>query len=452
MDAVPGSALLKQRVLSTYPVVTHGAGVYLYDDSGNRYLDGCSGAMTASIGHGVAEIAEIMRRQAQSIAFSYRTQFTNEPAERLARRLTSLAPGDLDYAFFVSSGSEAAEFAIRTAVGHWRTLGQPDKVKVLSRQTSYHGMTMGALSLSGHSARRPDYGSLLHPFPVTPPVHAQRYARPGESVAQYSARAVGEFERALLEEDPETVAAVIVEPIVGAAGGVLVPPQGYLASLRTMCDRLGILLIADEVITGIGRTGDWFMCGAESVVPDILLFGKGISGGYAPVAGALLRRRLVEAMAAGDGIAPFGHTFSGNPLGAATSLAVLNLMEREDVLENVRRRGRQLETGLRALGRRDPRIAHVRGRGLLWGFDLTQDTETLSVPPADRTAAVVFADICFRHGLLVYPAGLPPFNNAVIVCPPLTITREETDDLLARLGASIRVMGERLDSWSRDDD
>ena len=226
------SAVLKQDLSHEYPVVTHGRGVFLYDTDGKEYLDGASGAMTASIGHGVEEVADALRDQARQVAFTCRTQFTSEPTEEFARRLVELAPGDLEAAFFVSSGSEATEFAIRAVVNHWREASRPSKVKVLSRQISYHGMTMGALSMSGHAGRRPDYASLLHPFQVAPPAYAYRYARDDESEEQYAARSAAEVEAAILAEDPNTIPALIVEPIVGAAGGVLVPPVGYLPRLR----------------------------------------------------------------------------------------------------------------------------------------------------------------------------------------------------------------------------
>ena len=439
MNAPAGSsALLKQNADRAYPIVTHGKGVYLYDSTGKRYLDGSSGAMTASIGHGSTDVADAIAAQARQIAFAYRTQFTNEPAEELARRLTQIAPGDLDYAFFVNSGSEATEFAIRAAVGHWRSLGRPAKAKILGGQISYHGMTMGALSLSGHSARRPDYGPLLHPFAITPPVSFPRYARQGEAEQEYAARAAAELESAILAEDPETVAAVIVEPIVGAAGGVLVPPPGYLTLLRSVCDRLDVLLIADEVITGAGRTGEWYACTTEGVVPDLLLVGKGISGGFAPVAGVLLRTHLVDAVHRSGGLAPFGHTFSANPLGAATCLAVLDVLERDGVLENVRARGVQLEAGLQSLAARHRHIAEIRGRGLLWGFDLV-DPLTKRPPAPQHSAATTFTDECFAQGLIVYPAGISPLNNAVMICPPLVITEPETAELLDRLDAALQA-------------
>lgn len=437
------SALLKQQIDRGYPVVTHGKGVFLFDTRGRRYLDGSGGAMTASIGHGVEEIAEAVQAQMARVAFTYRTQFTNQPAEDLAQHLTTMAPGDLDFAFFVSSGSEATEYAMRAAVGYWQRRSRPDKVKILGRHTSYHGMTMGALSMSGHAARRGDYGSLLHPFPVTAPVHAYRYADQDEDDAAYAARAAADFERAITEADPATVAAVIVEPIVGAAGGVLVPPVGYLALLRQVCDRMDVLLIMDEVITGVGRTGEWFMSTSEQLVPDILVAGKGMSGGYAPVAAALLRSPIVEVLELGDGVAPFGHTFSGNPLGAATCLAVLDYMDKVDVLANTRARGLQLETGLRDLAARFPFVVDVRGRGLLWGFEFAVGGENSTPPAPEHNAAGAFADECFARGLIVYPAGIAPLNNATLLSPPLTISEDEVDLMLTTLGSALRGMAQR---------
>jgi adenosylmethionine-8-amino-7-oxononanoate aminotransferase len=443
----PSSALLKQNLTKEYPVVSHGHGVFLYDTDGREYLDGASGAMTASIGHGVAEVADALSSQARRVGFTYRTQFTSEPAEELARRLAQLAPGDLDTAFFVNSGSEATEFAIRAVVNHWRELGRPEKVKVLGRQISYHGMTMGALSMSGHAARRPDYGSLLHPFPVAPPAYAYRYARPDEDESGYAARAAAEVEAAIVAENPDTVAALVVEPIVGAAGGALVPPAGYLARLRELCDRLQILLIADEVITGVGRTGDWFASCTENIVPDILVLGKGISGGYFPVAAVLLRSHMVQALREGSGVAPFGHTFSGNPLGAATCLTVLDILERDKALKNVRARGQQLEDGLRALAQRHRHMADVRGRGLLWGFEFVIDPVTKAPPSAHRDTSTVFTEECLKQGLIVYPAGIAPLNNAVILSPPLTITHDEVTLLLRKLDDALDAMEKHMSRW-----
>lgn len=439
---MPDSPLLKQYLHREYPIVARGEGIFLYDTEGRRYLDGCGGAMTASLGHGDREIVEAAGRQASRVAFSYRTQFTNEPAEELARRLVGLAPGDLSSAFFVSSGSEATEFAMRASIGSWRERGRPEKTKILGRYQSYHGMTLGSLSMSGHPARRPDYGELLHPLAVAPPVHAYRWARAGESEEAYSERAVATFEAAIIRENPATVAAVIVEPIVGAAGGALVPPTGYLLGLREMCDRLDVLLVFDEVITGIGRAGEWFACIAEGVLPDVLVFGKGISAGYAPVAGALLREHMVDTFRRGSGVAPFGHTFSGNPVGAATCLAVLDRIEGADLLHNVGERGEQLDAGLRSLSEKFPFLVDVRGRGLLRGFEFVADPVTRQAPEPRHDVAGAFVRECFQRGLMVYPAGVAPLNNAALLAPAYTITSDEVDLLL-------EILADALDGFSK---
>lgn len=432
------------------PTITHGRGVFLYDEDGREYLDGSSGAMTANIGHGVQVVADASRRQAGEIAFVYRTQFTNRPAKILAERLIALAPRGLANAFFVSSGSEATEYAIRLAVNHWKLQGTPTKQKVLGRDRSYHGMTMGALSVSGHAARRPDYGDLLHGFPVGPPAYPFRYAAPTETAEEYARRSVSEFENAVVAEGVDTVAAIVVEPIVAAAGGVLVPPMGYLRLLRDMCDRLDVLLIADEVVTGMGRTGDWFACDHEDVTPDLLLLGKGLSAGYSPVGGVLVHQHMAELITDG-GAVPFGHTFSNNPLGTATCLAVLDYIIENETLTNVQRRGEQLEAGLRALATRHQNVADVRGRGLLWGFELVQDPRTAAAPDPSRNAAGVLVKDCLDQGLIVYPGGTVPFNNAVLISPPLTITEQEINLLLEKLEGALTVTGRRVQNWQSEE-
>lgn len=441
------TALLKQRLDKRYPTVARGKGVRLWDIEGRDYIDGSSGAMTANIGHGVAEIAAVMQRQAEQVAFTFRTQFTNEPAEELARRLTAVAPGDLNHAFFVSSGSEAAEHAMRVALHIWRERGQPGKVKVLGRERSYHGMTMGALSMSGHNARRPDYGPLLHPFASVPAADAYRSAW-GDLPADQQWTAADDWERVLLAEGPETVAAVIAEPIVGAAAGAMPAPPGYFRRLREICDKHDVLLIMDEVITGLGRTGAWFASIDEGITPDMLITAKGLSAGYTPMGAVLIREPLVDSIRKGSGNAPFGHTFSGNPLSSAICLAVLEFIEQNDVIANARARGAELAAGLRDLSQRYRHMVDVRGRGLLWGFEFVLDRQDRTPPPAEFNATGVFADLCQAAGLIIYPAGIAPLNNAAMLAPPLTITSAEVTELLGRLSIGLAEMERRLDALS----
>lgn len=274
------------------PIVDRAEGIYIYDKAGRQYIDGCGGAMAMSIGHGAPEIIEAMQRQARSASFVYRTQFANEAANTLADELCALAPNDINHAFFVNSGSEATELAMRVALQYWRDRGAPTKTRVLGRDLSYHGMTMGALTMSGHSARRADYGSLLQAFAVAPPPYDYRFPQNGPDAGNHGAAV---WDRILREQDADRVAAVIVEPIVGAAGGALTPPIGYLSALREICDRHDVLLIADEVITGLGRTGRWFGCEHDDVTPDLIACGKGLTSGYTPMGAVLFRDRVAAA-------------------------------------------------------------------------------------------------------------------------------------------------------------
>lgn len=437
------SALLGHQLNNPAPTVERGEGVWLWDTEGRDYIDGSSGAMTANIGHGVAKIADVMRDQARTIGYSMYTQFSNAPAKALAKRLAALAPADIDHVFFVNSGSEAAEYAMRLALQVCKERGQPDKTMMLSRETSYHGMTMGALSLSGHNARRADFGTYLHAFPVVPAAYAYRSAW-GDLPEDEQWVAADEWEKAIVAAGPDKVAAIIAEPIVGAAGGALVPPKGYFRRLREICDQYGVLMIMDEVITGIGRTGVWFASEAEGVVPDIITTAKGLSAGYAPLGAVLVRAPLVKTLEEGSGLTPYGHTFSCNPIGAAVCMAVLDHIEDNDVLSNVAARGAELEAGLNALAQRYRHMADVRGRGLLWGFEFVLDRTNCTPPPADFNAAGRFVDLCKEAGLIVYPAGIAPYNNAALISPPLVITKDEVEVLLYRLDLGLAQMEVQL--------
>lgn len=416
-----------ERVL---PLVDHAQGVYLYDDAGKDYLDGSSGAMTVSIGHGVPEVLEAMNKQMQKVCFAYRTQFRNAPVEQLGRELTEVAPGDINRVFFVNGGSEATELSIRTAIQYWKSRGKSSKTKVLGRQLSYHGMTMGSLSMSGHVARRADYSDLLHQFSVAPPPYPYRYDVPDDGKGGASV-----WENVIQEQGADTIAAIIVEPVVGAAAGALTPPIGYLRALREICDKNDILLVSDEVITGLGRTGKWFACMHDDVVPDMIATGKGMSSGYAPMGSLLIRDKLIDSIDDSH-LKLFGHTFSANPLGASACLAVVRYMKNTSILDNVAVRSHELEAGLKALASKHPWMADVRGRGLLWGFEFIKDPSTKEPIEGSNYR---FVELCSDAGLIVYGAGFSPLSNAVLICPPLVISQDEVKELLARLETALQA-------------
>jgi adenosylmethionine-8-amino-7-oxononanoate aminotransferase len=411
------------------PTVSYGRGVYLWDQDGTRYFDGCSGAVTANLGHGDAEIAAALADQASTVAFAYRSQFTNAPAEELAELVTSLTPPGLDRLFLVSSGSEAVEAAAKLARQYWVEVGQPERNVIVSRGTSYHGSTLGALELSDHPPRRAAWAAVLDAPPLLPEANCYRcplgLTHPKCDLA--CARSLDD----LVAASPDRIAAVIVEPIVGAAGGAVCPPPGYLARLSERCARDGILLIADEVMTGAWRTGGFLASADEGVVADLVALGKGLAAGYAPLAGVLVSDRVADAIHQGSGVFAHGHTHGFNPLSARAGLAVVRAAIDRGVPANVLARGAQLGAGLDALAAGHEIVGEVRGRGLLWGIELVADRDTRAPLLAPSGSAAVVAE-AKRHGLLVYPAGVGQ-TTVVLVAPPLVVTEAEIDELLTLL-------------------
>jgi adenosylmethionine-8-amino-7-oxononanoate aminotransferase len=423
------SKLFTNTVGEVLPTVSHGRGVYLWDQDGTRYFDGCSGAVTANLGHGDPEIAAALADQAQTVAFAYRSQFTNAPAEELAELVTSLSPPGLDRLFLVSSGSEAIEAAAKLARQYWVELGHPERTIIVSRGTSYHGSTLGALEISDHPPRRAAWEAVLDDTVLLP--EANCYRCPLGLTHPDCDLACAQSLDGLVASHPDRIAAVVVEPIVGAAGGAVVAPPGYLARLSERCAVDGILLIADEVMTGAWRTGGFLASADEGVVPDLVALGKGLAAGYAPLAGVLLSDRVAAAIHEGSGVFAHGHTHGFNPLSARAGLEVVRAAIDRGIPANVVARGAQLGAGLAAMAERHEVVGQVRGRGLLWGIELVADRETKAPLRAPDGSAAVVAE-AKRDGLLVYPAGVGQ-TTAVLVAPPLVVTEAEVDELLGLL-------------------
>lgn len=428
------------------PLAVRAEGVWIEDARGRRYLDGSSGALVANLGHGVSEIAAALAEQARQLAFVYRTQFASEPLLQLAERVARWAPGDLNYSFFVNSGSEANEVALKLAQQYWAEAGRPTKRWLVSRWTSYHGSTLGALSLTGNVGRRRAMQGMLEPFPAVMPPHC--YFCPAEKSYPgcnlYCAR---ELERAINRLGPENVAAFVAEPITGASGAAITPPEGYWQKVREICDHYGILLIADEVMTGFGRTGKPFAMDHWQVLPDMMVVGKGLSAGYTPMAGVIVSERIIRTIREGSGRFGYGHTMAGNPLGAAAALAALRLMEEQDVVNRAARAGERLRAGLEELATRHRAVGQVRGLGLMLGLELVAHQEPPAPFPfaADATGALVRA--AFDQGLILYPGrgaldGVG--GDAVLVAPPLIIADAELDELLARLDQALTQFAKEM--------
>ncbi|MFD3450036.1 aspartate aminotransferase family protein [Microbacteriaceae bacterium 4G12] len=418
--------LIKPLVGQSYPVISHGRGVYLYDTTGKRYIDGSSGAITAGLGHGMKEIIDAMTRQAQKVSFVYRSQFTSEPAERLAKKLSELS-GTLNWSFFVNSGTEATETAMKIAIQHYQERGIKGKHKIISRWMSYHGITIGALSMSGHPLRRQRFIPLLEDYPSVSPPYCFRCPYHLKYPTCQTACAT-ELEAVIERVGPEHIAAFIAEPIVGASGGAITPPGDYYKVIYEICQHYDILFIADEVMTGLGRTGKWFAMEHWDVTPDIMALGKGMTAGYTPMAATVVSDRVMEPILQGSKSVMSGHTFSANPLSAAVSLAVIEYMEKHQLPQAAAQKGEYVREKLEALQQKYTSIANVRGKGLLLGMELYTAT-----PRLIQTA--------MKNGLLLYPAmsGIHGKNEtAVLIAPPLTSSYTELDELLTLLETSLQ--------------
>jgi adenosylmethionine-8-amino-7-oxononanoate aminotransferase len=436
---VSASRVVNPDLRRDYPLAVRASGSYVYDEHGTAYLDGCSGAIVVNLGHGNPEILRAIGDQLERITFSYRTHFSNPPAEALAAELAEVAPGDLNHVLFTNSGSEAVEAAVRLALQYWRERGEPRRDVLVSRDGSYHGATLGSLGLSGHASRRRGLESVLPQWPRAAEAncHVCPFGLTRSSCALDCAGSIG---AAIAAAGPDRVAAVVVEPVVGAAGGAVPSPPGYLRAVAEICRRYGVLLIADEVITGGGRTGRWFGCDEDGVVPDLIVLGKGVSAGYAPLGAVLVSSRVHDEIRAGTGLVGLGHTYAGNPLSTAAGLAVLRYARRHDLPARAARVGADLRRRLRQVLDGRGLTADVRGRGLLLAVDFTPGGQ--DDPGADSgIAAAALVAAAQRRGLLLYPAGTGAVQRAVIVAPPLTVTPGEVDELVRLFAAALDDVG-----------
>jgi adenosylmethionine-8-amino-7-oxononanoate aminotransferase len=428
-------------------VATRGEGCYLYDADGRRYLDGAAGFVVANIGHGNAEVVDAMAAQARTLAIAPFTVFVNEPALRLAARLARYAPGDLEHAVFVSGGSEAVEVALKLARQYWIEVGRPSKYKIIGRWQSYHGNTLGTLSVGGNRPRRRPYAPLLVEMPKIPECYP--YRRPPDVRPEdWGRRGADYLEEAIREAGPDTVAAFIAEPVVGATMGSAPAPPGYFQRIREICDRYEVLFIADEVMTGFGRTGRHFGIEHWDVVPDLMPVAKGISAGYAPLGAAVCTERIYQAFQPPRGSGHFVHllTYGSNPLCCAVGDVVLRITEEQDLAGRAARLGAYLRERLRPL-EDSPIVGDVRGLGLMLGLEFVQDKATKEPFPAAARIAPRVGAAALERGLFVYP-GVGTVDGErgdhVMVAPPLTVTEAECDELASILKDAVDAVGQEL--------
>jgi adenosylmethionine-8-amino-7-oxononanoate aminotransferase len=436
-----------------YPVIDYGKGVYLFDIEGKKYLDASSGAVTANIGHGVPEIIEAIKEQAKKVSFVYRSQFTSEAAEGLAEKIAQLTPGDLNWSFFVNSGSEATETAMKMAIQYWQEKGKQTKLKVISRWVSYHGITLGALSMSGHPGRRARFVPLLEDFPVINPPYCYRcpYNLEAPSCGFLCAQ---ELDTAIKRIGAEKIAAFIAEPVIGAAGGAIAPPEDYFKIIKKICEDNDILFIADEVMTGSGRTGTMLACEQWGVIPDIVALGKGLGAGYTPIAAAIASEKVMTPILAGSKSVMSGHTLSANPQSCAVALAVLEFLQKNEIMKQVESKGIYLKKQLERLKRKFPFIGDVRGKGLLLGIEFVENRNSKKTFPRNALITQKIVALAKEKGLLVYPAGagIDGVNgDAIIISPPLTITKSDIKKLVYLLTETFAVLSTQLNAGMAGD-
>ena len=435
----PESAVFYRKLRHDFPLAVRAEGSWIEDENGRRWLDASGGAAVANLGHGgplAGEIADAVAQEIRTLGYINGTQFTHRAVEALASALTALTPGDLDFAYFLASGSEAVEAAVKLARQVQVESGRPGKWKVISRVPSYHGNTLAALALSGREHYRKIYGPLLLDLPRIPA--PDLYRDPQGPGASGSA-----LEGEILRQGPDSVAAFIAEPIGGSSSGAMVPSRDYWREVVDLCRRHDILLIADEVLCGMGRTGRFFACEHFDLVPDILVLGKGLNAGALPLSAIVARRALVEQLASGSGAFNHAQTYSHHPALCAAGLATLRVLVAERLVERVARLEAPFFGALERL-RAHPAVGDIRGRGFLAAVEFVADRATKR--PFERSArfAERFAEIAFAHGLVVWPnAGNVNGTNGdlVIVAPPFTATEEELEEIARRMDLTLREIG-----------
>ena len=429
------------RSLSASPLTAVSAqGLYITDREGRRYLDASGGAAVSCLGHGHPDVLAAMHAQIDKLAYAHTSFFTSEVSEALADHLAQHAPDGLDQVYFVSGGSEAVEAALKLARQHFVEIGQPQRTVFVGRRQSYHGNTLGALAVGGNEWRRRQFAPLLIDVGRVAPCYEYRDRRDDETQAGYTQRLLDELEAEFQRIGPERVIAFVAEPVVGATLGAVPPTPGYLRGVRALCDRHGILFIADEVMCGMGRTGTLHAVQAEGVVPDLLTVAKGLGGGYQPIGAVLASARVVEPIRRGSGLFQHGHTYIGHPTAAAAALAVQQVIQRDELLAAVRARGEYLGGALRARLGAHAHVGDIRGRGLFMGVELVRDRATKTpFDPALKLHARIKA-AAMANGLLVYPMGGTVDGRQgdhVLLAPPFIVDEAHLDEIVDRLAAAI---------------
>ncbi|MEX1198262.1 MAG: aspartate aminotransferase family protein [Pseudohongiellaceae bacterium] len=426
---------------TNYPTVQRADGVYLFDQHNKAYLDGSGGAAVSCLGYNHPQVIAAIKAQLDKVPFAHSAFFTSEAQEVLAQRLAQRFPKVDARVYFLSGGSEANETAMKLVRQYWLAQGVASKYKVISRQQSYHGNTLGALSVSGNAQRRLTYGPMLQDWPRIMPCYSYRHQRADETSEQYALRAANALEQAIVEAGPDTVAAFIAEPIVGATLGVVHGAAGYFKRIREICDQYQVLLILDEVMCGAGRSGRYFAFEQEGIVPDVVTLAKGLGGGYQPLGACVCRGQIHDVIVQACGSFAHGHTYIGHPTACAAGVAVLDVLEQEDLLTKVNRSGQRIRSALRSQFAEHHFVGDIRGRGMFIGMELVSDRSSKQAPAKSAALAGLLKQRAMDEGLIIYPGHGSIDGDSgthILLAPPFIYEDQHIDELISKLSVVLQ--------------
>jgi adenosylmethionine-8-amino-7-oxononanoate aminotransferase len=426
---------------SNPPVVASGEGCYLIDKDGKKYFDGSGGAAVSCLGHGDQTVTNAIKQQLDEVAFAHTGFFTSQPAENLADLLIEHAPGELDRVYFVSGGSEAVEAALKLARQYFLERGDDKRHRVIARRQSYHGNTLGALATGGNQWRREPFSPLMIETSHISPCYEYRGREDNETAAEYGLRVANELETEILRLGPESVMAFVAEPVVGATLGAVPPVEGYYKRIREICDQYGILLILDEVMCGMGRTGTLFACEQDGISPDILTIAKGLGAGYQPIGAMLCTSEIYAAIENGSGFFQHGHTYIAHPTACAAGLAVTKSIIERDLLTRVNVTGGKLKSALQSQFGQHPYIGDIRGRGLFLGLEIVEDRSSKQPFASNKQVNKHIKKAAFKAGLVCYPMGgtIDGQNgDHILLAPPFIMSDEQIGEVFDKLDQAIQ--------------
>ncbi len=425
-----------------YPIAASGDGPYLVDTDGKRYLDACGGAAVSCLGHSNEAVKKAVKDQIDILPYAHTSFFTSEVAERLAERLVAEAPANMGKVYFVTGGSEANESALKLACQYFHELGETQKKYFIAREQSYHGNTIMTLAIGGNEWRKATFRGILPAAHLIPPCYAYRHQTEGETDEAYGQRAANELEQKILELGPENVIGFIAEPVVGATAGAVPPAPGYFSRIKQICEQYNVLLIADEIMCGMGRCGSKFTIAQDGIEPDLITIAKGLGAGYQPIGAVVLSQKINEIIASGSGFFQHGHTYLSHPAVCAAALAVQDEIDRLALLDNVKQRGVQLRHALRDKYRDHPHVGDIRGRGLFIGIEFVEDRDSKKPFPPEFSLNTVLKQAAMDAGLMLYPsAGTIDGRHGhhALLAPSFIIQDQHVEEIIDKFDLALGV-------------